>query len=113
MSTPGAILTLTAAQHTEHLSERKALRRAAVASFMGNFVEWFDYAAYGYLATVIALTFFPQTDAATGLLATFAVFALSFIVRPIGGYGMPEWLRVTIGREGENTRFAEALERAL
>ena len=85
MSTPGAILTLTAAQHTEHLSERKALRRAAVASFMGNFVEWFDYAAYGYLATVIALTFFPQTDAATGLLATFAVFALSFIVRPIGG----------------------------
>jgi MHS family proline/betaine transporter-like MFS transporter len=85
MNTPGAILTLTTAQHTEHLSERKALRRAAVASFMGNFVEWFDYAAYGYLATVIALTFFPQTDAATGLLATFAVFALSFIVRPIGG----------------------------
>ncbi|ALE87965.1 MFS transporter [Pseudomonas versuta] len=85
MSTPGAILTLTAAQNTERLSERKALRRAAVASFMGNFVEWFDYAAYGYLATVIALTFFPQTDAATGLLATFAVFALSFIVRPIGG----------------------------
>ena len=35
------------------------------------------------------------------------------IVRPIGGYGMPEWLRVTVGREGENTRFAEALERAL
>jgi len=87
MSTPGAILNLTAAQHTEHLSERKALRRAAVASFMGNLVEWFDYAAYGYLATVIALTFFPQIDAATGLLATFAVFALSFIVRPIGGLG--------------------------
>jgi MFS transporter, MHS family, proline/betaine transporter len=67
------------------VSERKALRRAASASFMGNFVEWFDYAAYGYLATVIALTFFPQTDKATGLLATFAVFALSFIVRPLGG----------------------------
>nr|WP_029612938.1 MFS transporter [Pseudomonas sp. TMW22089] len=76
---------MTAAQHTERLSERKALRRAAVASFMGNFVEWFDYAAYGYLATVIALTFFPQTDSATGLLATFAVFALSFLVRPVGG----------------------------
>ena len=61
------------------------MRCAATASFLGNFVEWFDYAAYGYLATIIALTFFPQTDAATGLLATFAVFALSFIVRPIGG----------------------------
>ena len=85
MSIPSLALPLTAAQQTERLSERKALRRAATASFMGNFVEWFDYAAYGYLATVIALTFFPQTDATTGLMATFAVFALSFIVRPMGG----------------------------
>ena len=87
MSIPSASLALplTLEQKTERLSERKALRRAATASFMGNFVEWFDYAAYGYLATVIALTFFPQTDTTTGLLAPFAVFALSFIVRPIGG----------------------------
>ena len=85
MSIPSLALPLTIEQQSERLSERKALRRAATASFMGNFVEWFDYAAYGYLATVIALTFFPQTDATTGLMATFAVFALSFIVRPVGG----------------------------
>jgi len=35
------------------------------------------------------------------------------IVRPIGGYGLPEWLRVTIGTEPENSRFLEALEKAL
>jgi histidinol-phosphate aminotransferase len=35
------------------------------------------------------------------------------IVRPIGGYGLPEWLRVTIGSEPENTRFLAALEKAL
>jgi histidinol-phosphate aminotransferase len=35
------------------------------------------------------------------------------IVRPIGGYGMPDWLRVTIGTESENARFLEALEKAL
>jgi len=35
------------------------------------------------------------------------------IVRPIGGYGMPEWLRVTIGTEVENGRFLEALEKSL
>ena len=34
------------------------------------------------------------------------------IVRPIAGYGMPEWLRVTIGSETENARFLEALELA-
>ena len=35
------------------------------------------------------------------------------IVRPIGGYGLPQWLRVTIGTEPENARFLEALEKAL
>jgi len=34
------------------------------------------------------------------------------IVRPIGGYGLPEWLRVTVGTEPENARFLEALEKA-
>ncbi len=66
--------------HDDH-----ALRRAAVASFIGNFVEWFDYAAYGYLAAIIAVVFFPEADKTTGLMAAFAVFAISFIVRPIGG----------------------------
>ncbi|MDX9707671.1 MAG: aminotransferase class I/II-fold pyridoxal phosphate-dependent enzyme, partial [Azospira sp.] len=35
------------------------------------------------------------------------------IVRPIGGYGLPDWLRVTIGTEAENLRFLEALDVAL
>lgn len=61
------------------------LRRAGMASFIGTFVEWFDYASYGFLATVIAVVFFPATDTRSALMATYAVFALSFIVRPIGG----------------------------
>lgn len=61
------------------------LRRAGLASFLGTFVEWFDYASYGFLATVIAVVFFPETDPRSALIATYAVFALSFIVRPIGG----------------------------
>src|SRR5699024_1305578 len=60
-------------------------RRVISACFVGNFVEWFDYASYGYLATMIAAAFFPESNPTTGLLATFAVFAVSFIVRPLGG----------------------------
>jgi MHS family proline/betaine transporter-like MFS transporter len=60
-------------------------RKVVMASFIGNFVEWFDYAAYGYLAAIIATVFFPETDKTTALLATFAVFAISFLVRPLGG----------------------------
>ena len=66
-------------------ADGRLLKRAATASFIGNFVEWFDYASYGYLATIIAVVFFPKTDSATGLLAAYGVFAISFIVRPIGG----------------------------
>lgn len=61
------------------------LRKVLTASFIGNFVEWFDYASYGYFATVIAMVFFPEIAPGAALLATFAVFAISFVVRPIGG----------------------------
>jgi MHS family proline/betaine transporter-like MFS transporter len=60
-------------------------RRVLAASFVGNFVEWFDYAAYGYLAATISTVFFPASDPTTGLLLTFGVFAISFFVRPLGG----------------------------
>lgn len=61
------------------------LRRVVGASFVGNLVEWFDYAVYGYLAVTIAGVFFPESSPTAGLLATFGVFALSFVIRPIGG----------------------------
>lgn len=52
---------------------------------MGTFVEWFDYAAYGYLAATIALVFFPEDEGRSALIKTFGLFALSFLIRPIGG----------------------------
>lgn len=61
------------------------MRRVVGASFIGNLVEWFDYAVYGYLATTLATVFFPETSPTAGLLATFSVFALSFVIRPVGG----------------------------
>lgn len=61
-------------------------RRVITASFIGNFVEWFDYAVYGYLAGTISTVFFPEADRQTALLATFGVFAISFFVRPLGGF---------------------------
>lgn len=67
------------------VEQKNTLRRVASASFIGNFVEWFDYAAYGFLATVIAVVFFPESDPLTALMAAYAIFAISFIVRSFGG----------------------------
>ncbi len=61
-------------------------RRVVAACFIGNFVEWFDYAVYGYLAVTISTVFFPTEDPTTGLLLTFGVFAISFFIRPLGGF---------------------------
>ncbi|KMO84937.1 MFS transporter [Mycolicibacterium chubuense] len=60
----------------------KAVRGAAI----GNTVEWFDFAIYGFLATYIAEKFFPPGDETAALLNTFAIFAAAFFMRPLGGF---------------------------
>ncbi len=61
-----------------------ARRRAIVAAIAGNFVEWYDFSVYAYFAVVVAPLFFPSDDPTAGLLATFAVFGIAFVFRPVG-----------------------------
>jgi len=61
------------------------LRRVLAASTIGNFIEWFDFAIYGFMAVIISQHFFPQGDPTLALIQTFAVFAVSFALRPLGG----------------------------
>jgi MFS transporter, MHS family, proline/betaine transporter len=61
-----------------------ALRRSVAAGAIGVFVHWFDWAVYAYLATTIATVFFPTENQVAGVLSVFAVFAVSFGIRPLG-----------------------------
>ncbi|KAB7706681.1 MFS transporter [Bacillus aerolatus] len=61
------------------------VKQAVFGAAIGNLIEWFDYASYGYLATIIAVVFFAPGNEKVALLGTFGVFAVSFIARPIGG----------------------------
>ncbi len=79
--------TDASSNHTETITEadkQKTLKKVVVSSFLGNFIEWFDYASYSYLATVLALVFFPGEDKMVSTMMAFGVFALAFLVRPIG-----------------------------
>ncbi|MFJ9929766.1 Major Facilitator Superfamily protein [Streptomyces misionensis] len=60
--------------------------RAVAAGSVGNFVEWYEFAVYGFLATVLAERFFTPAGggAAEGLVRTYASFALAFFFRPLG-----------------------------
>jgi MHS family proline/betaine transporter-like MFS transporter len=62
------------------------LRKVVAGASIGNAVEWFDFAIYGFLATFIAANFFPSGNEAAALLKTFAIFAAAFFMRPLGGF---------------------------
>ena len=84
MSASATIATANRASVSEQSEEQKMVKKVAVSSFLGNFIEWFDYASYSYFATTIALVFFPSGNHMVAMLQTFGVFALSFVLRPIG-----------------------------
>jgi MFS transporter, MHS family, proline/betaine transporter len=61
------------------------IRRAVLASVIGNGLEWFDFLIYGFFAAVISQKFFPARDPTVSIILTMATFAVGFIVRPVGG----------------------------
>ena len=71
-------------------------KRALLAGSVGNFIEWYEFAVYGFLATVIAQNFFrlEGESALTGLLLTYASFAIAFFFRPLGA--------IIFGRMGDH-----------
>lgn len=55
-----------------------------MAGLIGNVLEWFDFAVYGYFASNIGHQFFPKSDPTAQQFLAFAVFALGFLARPAG-----------------------------
>ena len=59
--------------------------RVIAAGAVGNVLEWYDFAVYGYFAAAIGRVFFPSQDAVAQILAAFGIFAVGFLMRPVGG----------------------------
>jgi MHS family proline/betaine transporter-like MFS transporter len=68
-------------------------RRAVRAGIIGNTLEWYDFGVYGFLATVLAKQFFPESGQYIGLLQTFGAFGVGFLARPLGS--------ILLGRMGD------------
>ncbi|RTL84074.1 MAG: MFS transporter [Hyphomicrobiales bacterium] len=71
--------------HEVNLETRAAERRTVIAGLAGNVMEWYDFGVYGFFAAAIGTQFFPSHDPSTSLIASFGVFAVGFIARPLGG----------------------------
>lgn len=90
--------------HDTKLSARG--RKAIIAGGIGNAVEWVDWAVYTTFSLIFAHHFFPKGDPIAALLATLAIFAVGFVMRPVGAavmgayadrHGRKKGLVLTIG----------------
>lgn len=61
------------------------LSTTVLVSVLGQSLEWYDFFTYGVLAPVLGDLFFPSHNPYLSLIATLAVFAVGFLMRPIGG----------------------------
>ncbi len=60
-------------------------KKLIIASGIANTFEWYDYALFGSFASLIGTKFFPGTDATASMLNAFLVFAIGYLMRPLGG----------------------------
>ena len=81
----------------DSMSKAKRIR-AIVGASSGNLVEWFDFFAYAFTSIYFASAFFPSGDQTSQLLATTGIFAVGFVMRPLGGW-LFGWLADTHGRK--------------
>ncbi|WP_080873091.1 MFS transporter [Oceanobacillus timonensis] len=66
--------------------ENNSMKKVASASFLGAFLEWYDFFLYGTASAIIFnQLFFPDFDPMVGTIAAFGTLASGYLVRPIGG----------------------------
>lgn len=70
---------------TLQVHHKRSRTMTILAGVMGNVLEWYDFAVYGFFAPVLGKLFFPSEDPTTSLIASFGAFAAGFMMRPVGG----------------------------
>jgi MHS family proline/betaine transporter-like MFS transporter len=68
----------------EDIRVKSFQRKTLIAGCVANVLEWYDFALYGYFASVLAKLFFPAQDELNSLILTFEVFAAGYLMRPLG-----------------------------
>ncbi len=72
---------------TQPVGERRVVANVLRGS-IGNLVEWYDWYVYAAFSVYFAKSFFPKGDSTAQLLSTAAVFAVGFLMRPLGGWAL-------------------------
>lgn len=62
------------------------VRKAVAGSAMGNCIEWYDFGVFGFMPAILGQVFFNAGSTSEGALATFALLAVTFVIRPFGSF---------------------------
>lgn len=81
---------------------RSFLTKPVLAGVVGNIMEWYDFALFGYFAAILGALYFPSADPSAELIKTYGVFAASFVMRPVGA--------IVFGHLGDRLGRKRALE---
>jgi MHS family proline/betaine transporter-like MFS transporter len=84
--------------HTQEFHTPAAVRRGIMAGVVGNILEWYDFALFGFFAQQLGAHFFPSGNPTVSLLAAFGTFAAGFLMRPVGG-ALFGWIGDRFGRK--------------
>src|SRR5687768_13136219 len=83
---------------TQEFKTPDTVRRGVIAGVVGNTLEWYDFALFGFFAAQIGAHFFPASNPTASLLAAYGTFAAGFLMRPIGG-ALFGWVGDRFGRK--------------
>ena len=83
---------------TQEFRTPDTVRKGIIAGVVGNMLEWYDFALFGFFAAQIGAHFFPATNPTASLLAAYGTFAAGFLMRPIGG-ALFGWVGDKFGRK--------------
>src|SRR5262245_41598485 len=95
--TPAVPQIIPAGVVTQEFRTPTTVRRGVIAGVVGNMLEWYDFALFGFFAPQIGAHFFPADNPTASLLAAYGTFAAGFIMRPIGG-ALFGWVGDRFGR---------------
>ncbi|MGY1593467.1 MFS transporter [Geodermatophilus sp. SYSU D00708] len=105
MAAPAAVGTGGPRHPADPPARSSSRRRVLAATGIGNALEWYDWSVYAIFAPFFAAQFFAPTDPVSALLSTLGVFAVGFLMRPLGGF-LFGWLA---DRRGRKTAMAHAM----
>ncbi|MFD0262384.1 MFS transporter [Kitasatospora indigofera] len=72
-------------ERPQPVTTARSKRKSLLASTIGNVLEWYEWSAYAVFTPFIATAMFHASDTTSALLSTLAVFAVGFLMRPLGG----------------------------